>query len=129
KPGNGVGCVHAVVHEAHAAPRANAWRSQCRGSRQAGNRIALPRLIRTLETIMPVNRQVLLKSRPTGMPAPDNFEVVERPVPEPGEGQVLVRNQFLSVDPYMRGRMSDAKSYATPVAVGGVMGGGTVGTV
>jgi NADPH-dependent curcumin reductase CurA len=78
---------------------------------------------------MPANRQVTLKSRPTGMPTPENFEIVERPIPEPGDGEVLTRTLFLSLDPYMRGRMSDAKSYATPVAIGGVMGGGTVGAV
>jgi NADPH-dependent curcumin reductase CurA len=78
---------------------------------------------------MPVNRQVLLKSRPTGMPTPENFEIVERAIPEPADGEVLVRTLFLSLDPYMRGRMSDAKSYATPVALGAVMGGGTVGEV
>jgi NADPH-dependent curcumin reductase CurA len=78
---------------------------------------------------MPKNRQILLKSRPEGLPTPDNFELVERPVPEPGEGEVLTRTRFLSLDPYMRGRMSAARSYAQPVPVGGVMGGGTVGEV
>jgi len=78
---------------------------------------------------MAANRQVLLKSRPSGMPTPENFEIVVHPVPEPAEGEVLVHNRFLSVDPYMRGRMNDAKSYATPVAIGGVMGGGAVGEV
>lgn len=75
------------------------------------------------------NLQVLLKHRPVGAPTPDDFELHKAGVPEPGEGQVLVRNRWLSLDPYMRGRMSDAKSYATPVQIGGVMVGGTVGEV
>lgn len=77
----------------------------------------------------PVNRRIVLASRPVGEPKPENFrlEEVERPVP--GEGQVLVRNLFLSLDPYMRGRMSDAPSYSEPVAVDAVMHGGTVGRV
>jgi NADPH-dependent curcumin reductase len=76
-----------------------------------------------------VNRQVLLKSRPAGAPRLDNFEVVQRPVPEPGDGEVLMRNRYLSLDPYMRGRMSAAKSYAKPVEVGDPMVGGTVGEI
>ena len=75
------------------------------------------------------NLQVLLKRRPVGEPAPEDFEIVERPVPLPGRGQVLVRNRFLSLDPYMRGRMSDAKSYAKPVELGAVMEGAAVGEV
>lgn len=76
-----------------------------------------------------VNRQILLKSRPDGAPSLDNFEIVERPVPEPAEGDVLMRVIYLSLDPYMRGRMSAAKSYATPAAVGHPMVGGTVGEI
>jgi NADPH-dependent curcumin reductase len=76
-----------------------------------------------------VNRQVLLKSRPDGAPGLDNFEFAQRPVPEPGDGEVLIRNQYLSLDPYMRGRMSAAKSYAKPVEVGDPMVGGTVGEI
>jgi NADPH-dependent curcumin reductase len=76
-----------------------------------------------------VNRQILLKSRPEGAPGLDNFELVETPVPEPGEGEVLMRTLYLSLDPYMRGRMSAAKSYATPAAVGQPMVGGTVGEI
>jgi NADPH-dependent curcumin reductase CurA len=76
-----------------------------------------------------VNRQILLKSRPEGAPGLDNFELVERPVPEPGEGEVLMRTLYLSLDPYMRGRMSAAKSYAKPAAVGEPMVGGTVGEI
>jgi NADPH-dependent curcumin reductase CurA len=78
---------------------------------------------------MPKNRRILLKNRPTGAPARDDFELVEGPVPEPGEGEVLTRTLFLSLDPYMRGRMSAAKSYARPVGLGEVMTGGTVGEV
>ena len=76
-----------------------------------------------------VNRQILLKSRPEGAPGLDNFELVERPIPEPGEGEVLMRTHYLSLDPYMRGRMSAAKSYAKPAAVGEPMVGGTVGEI
>ena len=76
-----------------------------------------------------LNRQILLKSRPDGAPGLDNFELAERPVPEAGEGEVLMRTLYLSLDPYMRGRMSAAKSYAKPAAVGEPMVGGTVGEI
>jgi NADPH-dependent curcumin reductase CurA len=76
-----------------------------------------------------INRQILLKSRPDGAPGPDNFELVRREVPEPAEGEVLIRTRYLSLDPYMRGRMSAAKSYAKPVEVGEPMVGGTVGEI
>src|SRR5262249_1445235 len=76
-----------------------------------------------------VNRQILLKSRPTGAPSLENFELAERPIPEPGEGDVLMRIRYLSLDPYMRGRMSAAKSYATPAEIGQPMVGGTVGEI
>jgi hypothetical protein len=75
------------------------------------------------------NLQVLLRRRPQGEPTPDDFEIREAPAPEPAEGEVLVRARFLSLDPYMRGRMSDAKSYAKPVEIGAVMEGQTVGEV
>jgi NADPH-dependent curcumin reductase len=75
------------------------------------------------------NLQVLLDHRPTDKVSPANFRVVETPVPAPGPGEVLVRHSFLSLDPYMRGRLNDAKSYAKPQEVGTVMGGGTVGIV
>jgi NADPH-dependent curcumin reductase len=78
---------------------------------------------------VPVNRQILLKSRPSGPPSTTNFELVERPAPEPREGEVLMRTLYLSLDPYMRGRMSDAKSYAKPAELGQPMVGGTVGRV
>lgn len=77
----------------------------------------------------PINRQITLASRPVGAPTVANFARVERPVPLPGEGEVLLRNVYLSLDPYMRGRMSDAESYAAPMAVGDVMVGGTVARV
>ncbi len=70
-----------------------------------------------------------LASRPKGRPSAANFTISAAPVPEPDDGQVLIRTQYLSLDPYMRGRMSDAPSYAPPVAVGDVMVGGTVGEV
>lgn len=76
-----------------------------------------------------VNRQILLASRPVGAPTAANFQLVETPVPTPGPGQMLLRNRWMSLDPYMRGRMSDAKSYADPVPVGGVMTCGTVSEV
>ena len=66
---------------------------------------------------------------PQGEPTPDNFRLVEAPVPELQDGQVLVRNHFLSLDPYMRGRMNDGKSYAQPQPLDAVMIGGTVGEV
>jgi NADPH-dependent curcumin reductase CurA len=75
------------------------------------------------------NRQVTLASRPVGAPTATDFTLAEQPVPAPGEGQVLLRNLYLSLDPYMRGRMSDAESYAAPVAVRDVMVGGTVARV
>ena len=78
---------------------------------------------------MPTNTQVLLDHRPSDKVSPANFRIVETPVPAPGAGEVLVRHTFLSLDPYMRGRLSDAKSYAKPQEVGAVMGGGTVGVV
>jgi NADPH-dependent curcumin reductase CurA len=76
-----------------------------------------------------MNRQIRLKSRPTGEPTLDNFEAADGPVPEPKDGEVLRRTIYLSLDPYMRGRMSDAASYATPVKLGDVMGAHTVSQV
>src|ERR1700734_1374205 len=75
------------------------------------------------------NIQIRLASRPNGRPSAENFTITAAPVPSPGDGQVLVRTQYLSLDPYMRGRMSDAPSYAPPVAVGEVMIGQTVSVV
>jgi len=76
-----------------------------------------------------INRQIHLVSRPSGEATADNFRLLEKPVGSPGEGQVLVRHHFLSLDPYMRGRMNDAKSYAQPQPLDQVMQGGTVGEV
>jgi len=76
-----------------------------------------------------VNRQIQLASRPEGEPTVSNFRLVEQPVPELTEGQVLVRNHYLSLDPYMRGRMNEGKSYAQPQPLDTVMIGGTVGEV
>ncbi len=78
---------------------------------------------------MTANLQILFDHRPTGKVSPGNFRLVEAPVPTPGLGEVLVRNRFLSLDPYMRGQLSEAKSYAAPQEVGAVMQGGTVGIV
>jgi NADPH-dependent curcumin reductase CurA len=76
-----------------------------------------------------VNRQIVLAARPEGLPKETDFRLVESPTPVPGDGQFLVRIDYLSVDPYMRGRISDIPSYAEPVPVGELMVGGTVGTV
>ncbi len=80
-------------------------------------------------TLPTTNTQMLLVSRPTGEPGPDNFRLVETPLPALKDGQVLVRHHWLSLDPYMRGRMSEEKSYAQPQALGAVMIGGTAGVV
>jgi NADPH-dependent curcumin reductase CurA len=78
---------------------------------------------------MTTNRQWLLASRPSGVPTPENFRLVETPLPDPGDGEVLVRVHYMSLDPYMRGRMDDGKSYAAPQALGAVMQGRTAGEV
>jgi NADPH-dependent curcumin reductase CurA len=75
------------------------------------------------------NMQVLLASRPTGWVEEANFKIVETDVPKPGPGEVLVKNLWLSLDPYMRGRMNAVKSYTKYVEIGEVMTGGTVGQV
>ena len=75
------------------------------------------------------NRQILLVARPEGEPKPSDFQLVESDVPTPGEGEVLCQTIYLSLDPYMRGRMSEAKNYAKPVELGTVMEGGCVGKV
>jgi NADPH-dependent curcumin reductase len=80
-------------------------------------------------TIPKAHRRVVLARRPPGEPAESDFRIEEVPVPEPGPGQFLARVIYLSLDPYMRGRMRDAKSYAPPVELGGVMTGGAVGQV
>jgi NADPH-dependent curcumin reductase CurA len=76
-----------------------------------------------------MNRQVTLAARPEGFPKETDFALVETPVPEPGAGEVLVRARWLSLDPYMRGRMSTARSYAKPTEIGEVMTGQVVGEV
>jgi NADPH-dependent curcumin reductase CurA len=75
------------------------------------------------------NRRVLLASRPSGWVSEANFRIDETPLPQPAQGEVLVKNLWLSLDPYMRGRMSDAKSYVKGVELGEVMVGQTVGEV
>ena len=74
-------------------------------------------------------KRVVLVSRPVGEPKASDFRIEEYAPPAPGEGQVLLRTIWLSLDPYMRGRMSDGPSYAAPVPIGGVMEGGTVSEV
>ena len=78
---------------------------------------------------MAANMQVLLASRPVGWVAEENFRIVNTPIPTPAEGQILVRNHYLSLDPYMRGRMNDTKSYAAKQELDQVMVGETVGEV
>ncbi len=75
------------------------------------------------------NRQITLARRPQGQPQEADFALVEKPVRAPGGGEALVEVLYLSIDPYMRGRMNDGKSYSTPVKLGGRMGGGLVGRV
>lgn len=78
---------------------------------------------------MPQSREVRLISRPTGTPVPENFELATVDVPDPGLGEVQVRNTWMAVDPAMRGRMSDAKSYVPPFTLGAAMEGPCVGIV
>ncbi|HEY2068822.1 MAG TPA: NADP-dependent oxidoreductase [Rhizomicrobium sp.] len=73
--------------------------------------------------------EIRLKSRPVGMPKPSDFEMAETEIPTPGPGQVLVRNAYMSVDPYMRGRMTDRASYVPPFQIGEALSGGAVGQV
>jgi len=75
------------------------------------------------------NHEVHLKKRPVGMPTVDDFEIVKTSVPDPGDGEFVVRNIWMTVDPYMRGRMTDRKSYVPPFQVGQVLDGGSVGQV
>ena len=75
------------------------------------------------------NSKVLLASRPQGAVTEQNFRIVDAPMPRAGRGEVLVRNEWLSLDPYMRGRMNDAKSYVPPAKLDEVMVGQTVGEV
>src|SRR4051794_39433181 len=74
-------------------------------------------------------REVQLARRPSGAPVPEDFRIVEVEVPEPAAGELVVRNTWMSVDPYMRGRMNEARSYAPPYELGKAMYGGAVGEV
>lgn len=74
-------------------------------------------------------KQIVLASRPSGAPTPENFRLEEHPIPTPGADEVLVRVHYMSLDPYMRGRMDDAKSYAANIPVDGKMEGGSVGEI
>ena len=74
-------------------------------------------------------REIRLASRPDGEPTEENFELAEVEIGEPGPGEMLVRNSYLSVDPYMRGRMRDVKSYIPPFQIGAALDGGAVGQV
>jgi hypothetical protein len=75
------------------------------------------------------SRRIVLVSRPKGTPRPTDFRLEEGSIPEPGDGELLLETQWLSLDPYMRGRMDDQKSYAAPVPVGGVMEGEVIAQV
>ena len=76
-----------------------------------------------------VNIKILLAARPQGFPEESDFEIVESEIPKVEEGHILVKTEYLSLDPYMRGRMNDVKSYAPSVEIGDVMVGGAVGRV
>jgi NADPH-dependent curcumin reductase CurA len=76
-----------------------------------------------------ISREIRLVARPRGVPDEDLFELAETPIPDPGEGQILVRNAYFSVDPYMRPRMNDVRSYVAPFTLGEAMTGGAVGQV
>ncbi|MET8268733.1 NADP-dependent oxidoreductase [Micromonospora arida] len=78
---------------------------------------------------MTSNREIHLASRPQGWPTEDTFRLVETEVPTPGPGQIVVRNQYMSVDPYMRGRMNDVKSYVPPFALDAALDGAAIGEV
>ncbi len=76
-----------------------------------------------------INKKWVLNKRPEGMPEDDCWKLEEVPVPEIEEGNILIKTLYLSIDPYMRGRMNDAKSYADPIKIGEVMTGESVGIV
>src|SRR3990170_8786485 len=76
-----------------------------------------------------MNREIRLAARPEGLPKESDFELAEAPVPEPAKGEALIRNAFMSVDPYMRGRMNDVRSYVPPFELGEPLSGGAVGQV
>lgn len=77
----------------------------------------------------PINRRFVLAKRPVGLPTEDVFRLEETPVPEPEDGEIVAKTLYLSLDPYMRGRMNDAPSYVPPLQIGEVITGGTVGEV
>ena len=84
----------------------------------------------TATTVLPVEtREIQLTSRPVGRPSPENFRLAASGLPDLQDGQILVRNQFMSVDPYMRGRMNDVKSYSAPFRLDAALDGGAVGEV
>jgi hypothetical protein len=95
----------------------------------ADARARVPRRPEEGRTMTITAREFHLAARPHGTPQPEHFRLVETQLPDPGPGQLLVRNELLSVDPYMRGRMNDVKSYVPPFAVGEPLEGGAVGTV
>lgn len=76
-----------------------------------------------------MNKQLIFEKRPVGMPSEDTWSLASNPIPEPGDGEVLIQNHYISLDPAMRGWMNDAKSYIPPVAIGDVMRAGTIGVV
>lgn len=78
---------------------------------------------------MTQSREVRLKERPVGVPTPDDFEIATVSLPDPGDGEMLIQNLYMSVDPYMRGRMVDRKSYIPPFAIGAPLEGGAIGKV
>src|SRR3977135_1753539 len=75
------------------------------------------------------NKEIRLANRPKGMPTLDNFQFVETSVPQPGDGEVLVRTLYISVDPYLRGRMREGRSYVAPFEVGDVISNSAIGHV
>ncbi|HEY0083833.1 MAG TPA: hypothetical protein VGB61_13650, partial [Pyrinomonadaceae bacterium] len=76
-----------------------------------------------------MNRKIILASRPSGMPTVDNFRVIDAEMPRPAEGEVLLKTLYLSVDPYMRGRMNEGKSYVEPFELNEPITGGVVSEV
>jgi NADPH-dependent curcumin reductase CurA len=78
---------------------------------------------------MTTSREIRLKSRPVGTPTADNFDLAMVTLPDPGPGEVQVRNSWMTVDPYMRGRMNDVQSYVPPFQIGEALQGGAVGEV
>src|SRR6478736_6767134 len=75
------------------------------------------------------SREIRLRERPVGIPTENTFELAQSPVSSPGEGEILVRNIWMSVDPYMRGRMYDRRSYVAPFEIGQPLDGGSIGQV